>query len=69
VEELLSNTLIRESLSSYVVLALLDPKKDENIWICADSHTINKITIKYRYPIPKLKDMLDELHGSKVSIL
>jgi len=51
-------------MSSCVVLILLLPKKDDTRRICVDCKAINNITVKYRYLISILNDMLNELYGS-----
>jgi hypothetical protein len=53
VQDLMDKGLARESLSPCVVSTVLSPKKDGGQRMCIDSRVINKITIRYRFPLKK----------------
>jgi hypothetical protein len=64
VQDLLDKGLVREILSLCVVPTVLSLKKDRGWRMCIDSRAINKIMIRYRFPLPRMDDFMDCLSGA-----
>jgi len=64
VQELLDKGLVRESLSPCTVPTMLSTNKDGGWRMCTDSRAINNITIRYRFPLPRMDNLMGYLSGA-----
>ena len=64
--ELLKKEYIRPSSSPYGAPVLFARKKDGGLRLCIDYRLLNKLTIRDRYPLPDIAEMLDAMHDSTI---
>nr|GFA82119.1 putative reverse transcriptase domain-containing protein [Tanacetum cinerariifolium] len=64
-KELQDKDFIRPSSSPWGALVLFVKKKDGSFRMCIDYRELNKLTIKNRYPLPRIDDLFDQLQGSR----
>ncbi|GJV18743.1 hypothetical protein Tco_1367763 [Tanacetum coccineum] len=65
-KELSDKGFIRPSSSPWGAPVLFVKKKDGSFRMCIDYRELNKLTVKNRYPLPRIDDLFDQLQGSSV---
>ncbi|KAH0671324.1 hypothetical protein KY285_024119 [Solanum tuberosum] len=65
-QDLLGKGFIRPSVSPWGAPVLFVKKKDGTMRLCIDYRQLNKVTVKNRYPMPRINDLFDQLQGAVV---
>eukprot|EP00253_Pinus_taeda_P002305 PITA_02305 len=65
-QELLDKDYIRPSVSPWGAPILSVKKKDGTLWMCIDYRQLNKLTIKNKYPLPRIDELFDQVKGATV---
>ncbi|GJP35057.1 hypothetical protein CLOM_g19520, partial [Closterium sp. NIES-68] len=65
VDYLLAKGFVRLSTSPFAALILFTPKKDGGLRMCIDYRSLNRVAIKYRYPIPCADELIDHERGGR----
>ncbi|KAJ8764928.1 hypothetical protein K2173_010393 [Erythroxylum novogranatense] len=65
-QELLDKGFIRPSVSPWGAPVLFVKKKDGTLRLCIDYRQLNRVTVKNKYPLPRINDLFDQLQGARV---
>ena len=65
-QELLDKGFIRPSVSPWGAPVLFVKKKDGSMRLCIDYRELNKVTVRNKYPLPRIDDLFDQLQGACV---
>jgi hypothetical protein len=65
-QELVDKGFIRPSMSPWGAPVLFVKKKDGTLRLCIDYRKLNQVTVKNKYPLPRIDDLFDQLRGAKV---
>eukprot|EP00253_Pinus_taeda_P021183 PITA_21183 len=65
-QELLDKNYIRPSVSPWGAPVLFVRKKDDTLWMCIYYRQLNKLTIKNKYPLPRIDELFDQVKGATV---
>jgi hypothetical protein len=66
IQDLLDKGYIRPSSSPWGAPVIFVPKKDGSTRMCVDYRALNEVTIKNKYPLPRIEDLFDQLKGACV---
>jgi len=64
-QDLLDKKFIRPSVSPWGALVLFFKKKDGSLRLCIDYRQLNRVTVRNRYPLPRIDDLFDQLQGAQ----
>jgi hypothetical protein len=68
IKELLEKIFIHPSSSPWGAPVIFVPKKDGTQRLCVDYHALNEVTVKNKYPLPRIDDLFDQLRGAVCSL-
>jgi hypothetical protein len=66
IEELLEKVFILPSSSPWGALVIFVNKKDGSRRMCVDYRSLNEVTIKNKYHLPRIEDLFDQMKGAKI---